>query len=268
MKRIFGAIESPKDIRDIQLGKVQEPTSFPEKFINDKKDIPAYFQGYLPTCSAHAGAWLKHVQELRESGNSVLLSPKYLWIKIKQIDSYPLEAGTDMRSIFKTLKSSGICSSEKLSNTITEPLDSYSDPKQVNYIMDADAQPRIIKSYAFLDDRSWNGIKRAIYKNNEVVLLLRFDATFFGTDMPPKPFSEPYGHFVIAHSYDEDFIYIKDSADLRFPDKKLSKEWLPHIKEAGTTIDLPNEVVYNLTQQLSILQQVVVLLQKLKAALR
>jgi len=81
----LGAIERDRDIRDIDLGSVQELVPIPTVFRDDISQLPTYYQDRIPACGAHAGAWLKTRQESRERGTPQALSPEYLWIKIKQI---------------------------------------------------------------------------------------------------------------------------------------------------------------------------------------
>lgn len=56
-------------------------------------------------------------------------------------------------------------------------------------------------------------------------------------------------------------IYILDSADKQVPLKKLPNNY--PIREIGTAVDLPDEVVKNLIKQKELLQKVVELLRQL-----
>jgi hypothetical protein len=207
-------------------------------------------------CGSHAGTHLKMILDYFDTGAKVY-SPNYLWIKIKQIDGYPLEVGTDMRSIFKTLQSYGVCDYDLLPNDFSISLQEYSNPEIINKELDENAQPRIIKSYAFGND-----IKKDIYLNKAVIILIDIGETWWTREKIEYPFiKKDGGHFVVAYGYDEDYIYVIDSADKQVPLKKLPNNY--PIREIGTCVDLPDEVVKNLIKQKELLQKVVELLRQL-----
>jgi hypothetical protein len=245
----LGAIERKKDNRDILLGRIQLPTPFPETYIPEITNIPTYYQNGFPTCGANAGTWLKSAQEARDGGIKKF-SPRFLWSKIKEIDGYSLEEGTDMRSIFKRLKDTGVADYDLCPDNYTISLDEYTKTDNLS----ENAQPKIIKSYAFLDDMTFDGIRRAIYLNKEVLLLMYVDEGFFGTNEPIFK-EKKWGHFVVGYGYDEKYIYIKDSTEVDYSksNKKIGVEYISFFREGGTAVDLPDYVVINLTKQKSIL---------------
>ncbi len=75
----------------------------------DVSAIPVKMQGQFGTCDAYAGSFFDSKLQTDKRGAVQDLSPKYLWKQIKLIDSCPLDAGTDMRSIFKSLQNTGDC---------------------------------------------------------------------------------------------------------------------------------------------------------------
>lgn len=249
-----GGLPRKLDVRDVYLEDLNLGSgTFPSAYIPPIKTT--YWQGKMPACGAHAGAYLKTIQDKGE------YSPRYLWIQIKQIDGYPLDAGTDMRSIFKALQKKGICSASLLPNDVSLTLEEYSDVSKVTTEMVDDALPNEITAYAFLRDTSFNSIKEAIAQHKAVTLLLWAGEDWWGKKMP-MPIKKKYGHFVEAVGYDEDFIYVLDSSDKGNYIKQLSLAWEPYIREAGTTVDADNEVIKKLVDRRRALQRIVSLFQK------
>lgn len=264
----LGAIEQPYNYRDIQLGRIQKPVEIPEELIPDYSSVPKYFQGQQPACSSHAGTFGITLNEYLENGYVSPLSPRYMWRKIKDIDGYPLHLGSDLRSILKVMASEATCSNMLLPNEINKPLDIYSNPTIID-AMRYDAQPRIVASYAFLDDISFDGVKQAIFKNKFAILLIHCDEGFFGTTTPTFT-SKKYGHFVVAIGYTKNGIIIVDSTeeDTLKSTKFMDKKYVDFIRQGGTVVDIPNEQVKELTRKIVILEQLVSLYTKLYKLLK
>ena len=250
---INGAIQSPKDFRDIQLAKVQAPVPIPDEFIPDYLDkIPKLFQGGLGVCSAHAGSYFKEIQEYLESNQPQKFSPRYIWIKTKQIDGVPLEVGSYLRAVFKTLQSNGVCDYNLLPNQFPISLQDYSNPSVITSEIDDNAQPRIIKSYAFLDNLSFDGLRQAIYQNKAVLARIVVDEGFFRTTEPTFT-QKKWGHLVCLVGYTANEIIILDSTeqDEKYAIKRIKKEYIEQgfLTEAGTGIDIDDEVVRQLIKK-------------------
>jgi hypothetical protein len=248
----LGALERKPDPRDILLGSVQAPGAIPASFIPDVSWLVRNYQGQTPCCGAHASS---HFQAILEHDLTPAVNerytPRFSWIKIKAIDGYPLESGTDMRSIFKSLTNDGADDFEPLENDVTLPLTTYSDPSAVTSDMVTNASAKKIGSYGF-GNTDFESICQAIYQNKAVLLLVKCDDGFWGTSTPT--FTTPeYGHFITAYGYDADFIYIVDSADPNdaFAFKKIAKQYVnsptTFIFEAGTAVDVPPAVKQALT---------------------
>ena len=262
---ILGAIERKKDSRDFNLGKIQATQEIPEEYLPDISDIKRNFQGLLPTCGAHALSHLKQIQETVETGSTQHFTPRYNWIQIKQVDGYGLEDGTDMRSVFKSLQTDGVLNYDVLGNDYSLPIDKYSDKSVVTEEMKESANPFVIGSYAFLTSLDMYSMKQAIYKNRVSIILMQVGPGFWHTNYP-KDEERPWGHFVIATGYTKDSIRILESADpdSQFATKYLDKDYIRAIREFGTCVDIPNNLVPILKKKLSILKQLVQLYLKLK----
>lgn len=259
MKTIFKNKKSKSDSRDIKLGAVQLPVDYPEEYETNISDVEALWQNGYPMCGSHAGSHAKTVLDKFDTGVTERLSPVYLWKKIKLIDGYMPEDGTDMRSIFKALQNNGVCSYYKLPTDYTKSLQELTEDDTTKE-QNEDAQVRIIKAYGFTGT-DLESIKRAIYQNKIVVILLTIGDSWKA--MRIFPFKTLWGgHFVIANGYNTTGIKILDSADKDTPRKILDNSYKKYIREVGTMLDLPNDVVKNLTKKISLIQQIIELMKK------
>lgn len=247
----FGAIERTPNLEDFPLGTVSPANNTrPPVFIQDLSPLPVEMQNQEPACGSHAGSFLKNIQETKELGTPQRKSPEYLWKKIKLIDGYPPESGTDMLSIMKTLKSVGVCDYSLLGNDSTLPVAQYTDPSVITAAMDINAQNAKIGAYAFQFNPTMEQIKQAIYDFGAVLVLMQIGSEFWTpswkeADILPlrTPASPVGGHFVLAHSYDEQYVYFRNewsSAWGRNGDGYFGENYIPFIKEIGTAFDVPD----------------------------
>jgi hypothetical protein len=257
----LGALERKPDPRDILLGSVQAPVAIPASLIPDVSWLVRNYQGQTPCCGAHASSHFQAILEHALTPDvSQRYTPRFSWIKIKAIDGYPLESGTDMRSILKSLTNDGADDFEPLENDVTLPITTYSDPSAVTPDMVTNASAKKVGSYGF-GNTDFESLCQAIYQNKAVLLLIKCDDGFWGTSTPT--FTTPeYGHFITAYGYDSDFIYIVDSADPSdtFAFKKIAKQYVnsptTFIFEAGTAVDIPPAVKQALTTNTPVPQSV------------
>jgi hypothetical protein len=268
---ILGAIERKYDPRDYSLDKLNtflgQTIDIPDVFTFNIGIADQNYQASWPACGAHTGSHLIEVFEYYEKLTKTRISPAYIWKRIKQIDGYQLDVGTDMRSIFKVLASKGGCEYHLLPNNYSQNLAQYSDASVITPQMDEDAQPRIINTnYGFLTDKSFESITRATYLHKAVILLIFCDSGFFRTDKPT--FTEnKYGHFVLAIGYDKDNIIVLDSTEEKYPVKYINKKYIKFIREVGTCVDLSNEYVKNLVMKKNLLEKILALYTQLKKLL-
>ena len=258
----LGSIKTPLDLRDIKLDKVQAPVLIPSSYKTDISKIPWLWQGHLPVCYAHAGAFLKDIQETIEAGTPQSFSPRYTCIKVKQFDGYPLEQGSDMRSVFKSLAKDGALDVSLMPNDVSLDLQTYATG-MITSEMDANAQPRIISSYAFAGT-DFNSVKQAIYQNKAVLIDLLVnteDNNWWGSlfsKFDPKLSNS--GHLIVGYGYDDSYINIICSADNNIYLKQLDSNY--PLRKVGTCVDLLDSVVKEQIARLAWLQKVVVLWRK------
>lgn len=246
----LGAIDKPVDARDILLGAVKvapKVYTYPPTFHNTSAWAqPVEYQGQQPACGAHAGAGLNGILEGKR------FSPRYTWANIKTFDGNALEVGTDIRSIFKSLKNKGTSEFSLLGNDVNMSLTAYAAPKLTQAMHDSAAKNRAT-GYGFADDFTFDGLKQYIADHGAMVLLFRLGNEFW-TDKngkvswaekdilplrPPKVITS--GHFVIAHSYDEKYIYFLNSFSADWGRKGhgyFGADYMPFINDAGAVIGL------------------------------
>jgi hypothetical protein len=253
----LGAIERPKDHRDILLGSVQAPVTIPETQPIDLSWLVRNYQGETSFCGEHAGTHFKAILDHDELPPvSERYTPRYGAIKLKTptspvCDGYAPDAGTDMRSIFKWLQTLGADTFEPLENDVTLPIATYLDASVVTSDMDVNAATQKIGSYAFGNQQlDFESLRQSIYLNKAVLLLIKCDDGFWGTSTPT--FTTPkYGHFIVAFDQNPNGIVIIDSAepDDAFAIKTIAKEYITptFFFEAGTAVDIPPAVKAALT---------------------
>lgn len=270
----FGTGAQPRtpDKRDYNLAYAGAPSTIPLVYMPDYSTLPIKMQGKFGTCGGHAGAALESFMEFKD------LSPKFLWKDIKQIDGYPLNAGTDMRSIFKALQTKGTCSEDLCPNILDSTIEQYSDPSTITDAMLNDAYPHGITSYAFIENPSFQQIKQQIYQNK--VVLARVDCgtgwytpSWMEKDiLPLKLGTYDSGHFIVLWGYDQNYIYFRNSWSPgwgRNGDGYFSATYISHVHEIGTAIagpSLKQQVVTLYTKLILMLTQKLAELLKKKAS--
>ena len=250
----LGALERPKDERDILLGSVQAPAQIPASSIPNISWLERNFQGQTTFCGEHAVSHFKAILDYDPASLIPHYTPRYGAIKLKTpgspvCDGYAPDAGTDMRSLFRWLETLGTDDFEPLENDVTLPIATYLEASAVTPDIDENAGLKKIASYAFgaLDFES---LCQAIYQNKAVLLLIKCDDGFWGTKTPTFTTAK-YGHFICAFGYDAAGIYVIDSAD---PDDAFAIKYIEKIYitpefffESGTAVDLPPIVKQALT---------------------
>ncbi len=244
MLQFTGALESPQDSRDLPLGKVQAPVAVPTEFLPDYSALPIYYQNGVPACGGHAGAWLANGFQFIEDGKVVKLSPRFVYALCKKIDGIPATDGTYMRAIFKVLREYGVCEDKYFPNDITLPVAEYADWTLIPPEAYENAKKYKIKSYAFVDDKSKQGLKQAIYQNKFVLILKK----------PWIP-TNPSGHFFVANGYKTNIRYANSFGTTWGENGYgwLTDEDIPKVIEAGTAVDLEPEDLAELIRKRDLL---------------
>jgi hypothetical protein len=247
----LGGREKTIDNRDIPLGAVAigapKTYTFAPTFTNFgafHSDVE--YQGQQPACGAHSGTKHMGIQD------DTRYTPRFTWTNIKTFDGNPLEAGTDLRSIFKSLTKTGAVDFDLLGNDITGTLQAYAHPT-ITPEMTANAATHKAPGYGFATDFTLNGLKQYIYDHGSIVLLFRVGNEMWtapnGTpswaekDILPlrPPATVVSGHFVVCHSYDDQYIYFINSFSKdwgRVGHGYFGEDYLQYVNDAGALIDL------------------------------
>lgn len=246
--------------------------------------LPYYYQGKRPACGAHAGTSYKVFLNRSDATNPAENdTPRYLWANIKRDGTSPSD-GTTMLQIFKTLQQYGADAFEPLENDVNLPDAPYASLAPISQAMLAYGQHNRIDSYAFLTDRSFDGIKQGIHDFGAVLLLVNVNAQMWTAPngqtswaekdvLPLRPPSAQYpvidGHFIVADSYDEQYIYGVNSFSQnwgRNGDFYFGPEYDSQILEAGIAHNPPKpavETVSSVSEALQTLTPLVTRIQSL-----
>lgn len=245
----LGGLERPEDSCDLKLGAAGAVSyTFPPVLTNAAAwAAPVEYQGQQPACGAHSGA---KQSDLIKGG--VHSTPRFTWNDIKTFDGLPIDTGTDMRSIFKSLTITGTLDFPVLGNDVT--LDEVTYARSgVSQAMINLASNRKGGGYGFLSDVSFNGIKQFISDHGPCILLIQVGPEFWTApngqsswqekDILPLryPPSVVSGHFIVAHSYDEKYIYFLNCWSDGWGRKGhgyFALNYMPRVLEAGTLFPL------------------------------
>lgn len=251
----LGAIETELTGSEYQL-KLGSATPRPTSLHNDRAwSKPVFYQRQLPTCGANAGAY---IAEILDEDPASVYNPRYQWIDIKSIDGFALGDGTDMQSIFKSL-TRGELPDASLDDDTTLSLTQYSRSTSVTPSMRKLAAKKAISAYAFHTGAlTMDALKQLIFQYGALLLLIRIGDEFW-TDrhgngswqekdiLPLRPSTSIVsGHFVVAHSYDEKYIYFANwwSADWgRKGHGYFGENYLPQVAGVGTMVDGTEAVI-------------------------
>jgi hypothetical protein len=204
----------PQDDRDKQLGAA--PAAIPATFLPDNTWLKRNCQGKTFFCGEHAGTHLKAILDYLATHQPTRKSPRYGAIKLKSpsspvCDGYPIDAGTDMRSVFKWLQKVGAADFEPLENDVTLPPQVYCETSAITSAMNENAAGSTITTYGF-GQTDFASLQQYIYQHKAVILLIKCDDGFWGTTTPTFATTK-YVHFIVADGYDQDSIRIIDSAE-------------------------------------------------------
>jgi len=216
--------------------------------------LEIYKQNGQPSCSGHAGARIKALLDFFDVNEVRHYSPRFIYAIAKHLDGIT-GGGTYTRMIGKVLASYGVCDNNLFPNTVSLPYEEYKNYDLITQGAFDNAQPRIIKSYAFAGT-DINSLKQAIYQNKGVILLIY---PFFqgGTD----------GHFVVADGWNGNKIRYANSFGMDWGTRGYGwyeEGGFQRVLEAMTIVDLPDSYVKGLTNDITILRKIVELLIKLK----
>lgn len=243
----LGGLDKPVDKRDIKLGATS-PAKYthPISLTNAKAwAMPIEYQGQQPACGAHAGA------EVKDLLLGTRFSPRATWADLKSFDGWPIDAGTDIRSIFKSITKNGVIDFDVYGNDVSLSETSYA--RSLTDALKALALRRSGSGYGFITDLSFDGLKQFISDHGPSILLLRVGAEWWTAaggagswaekDILPLRTPNPAvsGHFVVAHSFDDQYIYFVNHWSDSWGRKGhgyFGANYMPFITDAGALFPL------------------------------
>jgi len=224
----------------------------PDAFFNRPR---VYYQKQEPDCGANGGAFMasyldEHPQQI--------YSPDAQWVDIKTIDGFPPSAGTDMKSIFKSLLSTGSLPYAMLPEQTDLPLAQFSAPSRLTSAMRAEMSNHKIAAYGFHTGAlTMQDLKDLIYQNGSVLVLIELGDEFW-TDKNGRsswaekdilPLRTPHqvvsGHFIVLGAFDTNYIYFANWWSDQWGRKGygyLGENYLPQIVQVGTIVDSVSKV--------------------------
>lgn len=243
----LGGQDKPHDSRDVKLGAAAPATYTHSPVLMNEKAwaMPVEYQGQQPACGAHGGV------EMKDLAIGMRASPRFTWGDLKTFDGWPIESGTDIRSVFKSITKSGVLDFDQLGNDVSLPLPEYA--KAPTAQMRALAGVHSGMGYGFLQDFTFDGLKQFIADHGPTLVLLRVGAEWWTgkngvaswdeKDILPLRTPSPVvsGHFVVAHSYDGQYIYFINHWSNGWGRKGhgyFGVEYMPFINDAGALFPL------------------------------
>lgn len=251
----LGGKTRPGDIRDHaeaalpEGGAAMNPT--PSAFMQQTAwETFIHYQGQRPACGAHALASAKQILDANDGKVSPKKTPRFSWIDIKKngSDANPSD-GSDMRSILQSAKNTGVDDFEPLENDVTYDDADYASPKFITQPMLTAAGLDAIDSYTFTDGPyAFQQIKDLIWQNKVVIALIQVGDTFWTApsgqtswaeaDICPirPPAAVIDGHFIVLHSFDENYIYFTNSFGQTWGRKGhgyIGPHYPPYVVELG-----------------------------------
>jgi hypothetical protein len=211
-------------------------------------------------CGAYSASHLIASFESKETGKISKISPNFIWKDIKSFDGYAPENGTDLRSIFKSITRSGGCDYDLLPTDYSASIEAITKNDLTEEQKD-NAHPRILSDKAYGVGYDIYELKRDIYLYGYGIVLLPIGNTWWGKS-EVVPYTKFDGrHFVLVYGYDEDGIYILDSADKDHPTKHINNAC--QIVEYRCAFDCENWRIVAMKKQIFLLKQVAELMIKL-----
>ena len=270
----LGAHKSPHDYRDVPMSHVATASPLPPSLILDITSLPVWNQKKIGACTGHAGAKYRQYLLSLDTKQIFPLSARFIYSLAKCQDGVA-DQGTFPRLIAQNIQNFGIATEATCPNETDLDHETYVYNRvQANIPADAftDAAPFKIGGYAFPNVKDPSQLKQAISQFNGAMLLVQVGqewwtnaagvSSWAPADVVPlrAPKNVVGGHEVFLYGY-EDVIengatrtkfYIFNSWSVQWG--LSGKAWFyydeysPFIEEAITFVDLPANLLQNLSQ--------------------
>lgn len=235
-----GALENPRDPRDVQTSSFQKKNKLPEKHITDISMLPRYDQKRNGSCVGHAIALALAYYEYKENGKMDSLSPRFIYGMAKKIDGLASE-GTFPRVGGMIALDYGCPTDKTLPNRSDLSHGEYIDFNLDDSVLE-DAHLRKIKGFAFASENI-DDLKNAIINNGVVCVSLKVGKW---SRLPVKS-GDNGRHYILVYGYNGSRFYFANSWGKNWGDKGEGYFFWSEFKDAIRDImvinDIPNQVL-------------------------
>ncbi len=267
------------DPRNFPLEKAQAVVPFPISYKTDISALGVYDQSKVPDCVENAVTFVKRWHIKRDYNLVLDLSRRFLAIWTVLKDGFPLDQGTSIENAMYEAHKRGICESRFLADNHDLDIPIFSNKGNLTDLANTNGTTHTIASYAFVTDRTANGLKNAIWQNGLVLVgatinqnwWTRSDGTISWRKedilpiRPPKTHdtsidSSLSGHCFVLYGYDEQYFYFVNSFSAEWGDQGMGYfkvDELPYIYEAATIVDLAPEQIQAIKDDIQATQDVV-----------
>lgn len=258
------------DPRNFILEKSQPVQPFPSEYKTDISAMWVYMQAKIPDCVENGVTYLKVFHWLKSHNVLVDLCRRFLAAFTVKADGVPFENGTSLQVALQVQHNIGICETQYFPDdhqpgNSTPDLSTFTNIALIPLTAIDNAKNYTNVSYAFLSDKSANGLKNAIYQNGIILIGIKIDQNWW-TDIsrnvtwdkdkilpirPPKsadPTVDPTisGHCIALFGYDENLFYFVNWWSGEWGDNGIGYfgvNDLPFVYEAATVLDLTDEQI-------------------------
>lgn len=265
------------DKRNFSLESAQAIAPFPANFQTDISNIPVFNQYKIPDCVENAVTFIRMAHQFKKDGKLTTLSRRFLAIETVKRDGFPLDQGTSIENALYVSHDEGICEGVLLSDNHELDIHTFVNPGLITQGTKDNAARYKTKSYAFLTDKSINGLKNAIFQNGLVLVGGTIDENWWTAPngqvswskkdiypiRPPKSLNPGMNpslsrHAFVLYGYDEGGFFLHNSFGPQWADN--GNNYIPNaamgiIYEAATIVDLTDDQVSALKNIQTDLQQ-------------
>lgn len=235
-----GALQNPRDPRDVQIASFQQQYTLPYEYITDISMIPRYNQKSNGSCVGHAIALAIAYYEYKEHGQFTKPSPRFIYGLSKKIDGI-LSQGTYPRIGGLVAKDNGCATEKTLSNASELPHSDYITFEITDTLI-GDAYPRKIGGFGFVGETQ-EGLKNAIINNGVVMVSIPVGNW---SKLPVKPGNYGY-HYVLVFGFKGDKFYFANSWGEDWGDNGNGyfswSDFDGKIRDIMVFTDIPNQVL-------------------------
>jgi hypothetical protein len=151
------------------LETAQAPVDYPPVFIAPHEGLPILMQSKQPSCVGHGVTWAVMQKELVRDGSFKLLSPRFLYALCKKYDGLAGD-GTSIAVALRLAAEYGICEEKYFPNDVSLSIEQYKDASLIPAEAFENAKQHRIKTYKWVSDLTFRGLRNAIYQNDVVIV--------------------------------------------------------------------------------------------------